>query len=274
MSPSLLRSPALYTVVTLLALAAAGMTAGAHYFQLYFEKKEIYPRSGLLVSSVPRETPTWAAVGADRREEADVEAVLGTKNYVSRLYELKDPPKDRTVFIDLHIAYYTGTIGPVPHVPDRCFVGGGMQIGEVLGNLPLPLRTDGWHEVEDCPDYLRGRLVKVRSPTSGNYATLPRDAGGLRLRTMQFLNPKGPSTYAGYFFVANGGWVCQAEQVRLLAFDLRTPYAYYMKVQFTSSSVRSGEELARYAASMLDELFPDIMACAPDWVEVETGKYP
>lgn len=274
------RNPAFLVVLAALGLAASGMAAGARYFELYFEKMEIYPQSGRLVSSIPGETSRWVAIGPDRREEADVEKVLGTTNYVSRLYRLKSSPESKPVVIDLHVAYYTGTIGSVPHVPDRCFVGGGMQRSDLISDLALPLDTSGWQPVTGVPGHLEGHLFSARTPDGytaypGRYVLLPRDPQGLRLRTMEFITPgSGARTYSGYFFIANGGWVSQAEEVRLLAFDLRTPYAYYVKVQFTSTTVESSEELAAHAASMLDELLPEIMHCTPDWLEVETGVYP
>jgi hypothetical protein len=92
---------------------------------------------------------------------------------------------------------------------------------------------------------------------------------------MEFRSRDEQPFYAGYFFVANGGWVSSAEGVRLLAFDLRTKYAFYMKVQVTSvSGITSGEQLAKEAASLLDGLLPELMLCVPDWVEVEEGRYP
>ena len=62
--------------------------------------------------------------------------------------------------------------------------------------------------------------------------------------------------------------------MRLLAFKLEDDYAYYLKVQFTSSNVRSADELAQHASSLLGELFGDVMLCLPDWVNVQTGSYP
>lgn len=94
------------------------------------------------------------------------------------------------------------------------------------------------------------------------------------MRTMRFTSKDQPDLYAGYFFIANGGTVCKAEEVRLLAFDLNSTYAYYAKVQVTSASVKSGEEMVRASGSLLDELMGDVMLCLPDWVEVQQGRYP
>jgi len=104
---------------------------------------------------------------------------------------------------------------------------------------------------------------------------LPRDPGKIMLRAMKFEESDGKKTrWAGYFFIANGATVSRAEEVRLMAFDLRATYAYYLKVEFQSDSVNSAEELAVESGKFLDEFFPEIMRCVPDWVKVDTGEYP
>lgn len=272
---------ALATAIAILAISAVGLTAAIDFFQLYLRKAPIYPESGLKVGAIPTETESWQRIGPDRREVAEVEEVLGTTNYVSRVYVQKNPADpDRPIALDFHAAYYTGMIDTVPHVPDRCFVGGGMQIGEILGDLPLALnRDERWVPAEDVPEHLRGQIFKAPlsydySDQPGTFVTLPRNPAEIRLRTMKFLDSKGNALYSGYFFVANGGAVSRAEDVRLLAFDLSSYYAYYLKVQVTSSTVSSGEELAWAASSLLDELLPELMRCVPDWVRVEQGLYP
>ena len=75
-------------------------------------------------------------------------------------------------------------------------------------------------------------------------------------------------------FIANGGLSTTAEGVRLLAFNLTDDYAYYLKVQFNSARATSPEELATQAGMLLDELFPDLMRCVPDWTKVVSGEYP
>ncbi len=278
------------TVVALVVLlgSALGLSAGVSYFRITLQKEPIAPPNNRLLTSLPRETATWIQDGVDRREQADVEEVLGTKNYISRVYVRKDTRSKKDggsgegvpVRLDFHAAYYTGMIDTVPHVPDRCFVGGGLQLGAILGDLPLPMDTSSWVAEEGVPEHLAGRIFRVRLPNEfssapGVNVRLPRDPKTLALRTMEFRSQDERPFYAGYFFVANGGWVSSAEGVRLLAFDLRTKYAFYMKVQVTSvSGVTSGEQLAKEAASLLDGLLPELMLCVPDWVEVEAGRYP
>lgn len=253
--------------------SSLGIASAISAFRLTLRKLPIYPQSGLVLTSLPAETESWVRVGADRKESPEVEEVLGTKNYISRLYKEKNPKdKAHPILLDLHVAYYTGMIDTVPHVPDRCFVGGGMQIGDILGDLPLPLDQSRWREDATVPPNLAGRIFVTRSG-SGLYPRLPLDPKGIKLRTMRFVQKDGPDLFAGYFFIANGGTVAKAEEVRLLAFDLSSKYAYYAKVQVTTASVTNGEDMTKVSASLLDELIGDIMTCVPDWVAVQQGDY-
>lgn len=265
------KSPAVIAALAVLLCSAGGLAFAIDHYKLMLRKEAIYPRSGALLNSIPDETTSWVREGSDRRENADTEAVLGTTNYVSRLYKQKNA--ENPVVIDFHAAYYTGMIDTVPHVPDRCLVGGGLQLGGFVGDIPLPLDQTRWSSVESADKSYK--LYSVRTPNfstrAGTRVVFPRNPQDLRLRVFEFKSPRGGVFYSGYFFIANGGWVSNAEEVRLLAFDLRTKYAYYTKVQFTGFGMSSGEELAKHAASMLDELLPDIMHCLPDWQAVEAG---
>ncbi len=175
----------------------------------------------------------------------------------------------------------TGGVDTVPHIPERCYVGGGM-IALRTEIVPLKLDESLWSphagaSASEKSGWFRQRVPNWSPDGAGSSVTLPRDPGAMKLRVTEFAaasNVAGPKLYAGYLFVANGGHVSSAEEVRLLAFDLKSDYAYYLKVQFTSRSVRSPEELADQASSLMGELLPEIMRCVPDWVEVEAGNYP
>ena len=264
-------------VVALLVLvgAGAGLSSAISAYQLHIHKEPIYPADGRVLTSVPKESASWIQDGSDRRESAEIEEVLGTKNYISRIYRRKvEPNKEKPLVLELHAAYYTGMIDTVPHVPDRCFLGGGMDLGQIAGNLPIPFDHTRWQPDDDVPDHLKGKIFRVRAE-SGVYVRLPREPDTITLRTMKFLRPGGSSLISGYFFVANGSTVAEAEGVRLLAFDLSSKYAYYMKVQVTAlSGVAEPEDLPPAAASLLNELMGDLMLCTPDWVDVEKGDYP
>lgn len=278
---------ALALATGLMLLAAASVSAAISYFKIYLQKRSIQPETSLKLLSLPRETLSWIQEGTDHIESAETLEVLGTENYLTRTYRRKPGPDGKELRVSFHAAYYTGMIDTVPHVPDRCFVGAGMEIGEVVGDLPLMLDRSRWSVDEDVPPNVLARhdpsssgtvFYKTRlseySSKVGLYPRLPRSPADIRMRTMKFLRADGDPLYSGYFFIANGGTVSRAEGVRLLAFNLDDFYAYYLKVQFTGEGMESGEELADVATQLLDELFPDIMLCVPDWVQVESGAYP
>lgn len=278
--------------VAVLLGAATGMRAMVSAYELHLKKLPIDPPGGRVVSSIPRETESWVQVGSDSVMPKDVVQTLGTDNYVSRQYRLKDDDADEgeiPVVLDFHAAYYTGGIDTVPHVPERCFVGGGLRPSKGAVVLPLEVETDGWSPdrsvASESPDVVgeqgviyRARTSNVYSDAPGIRVRMPRDVGPgapLRMRVSEFSSDAdGRKLFAGYFFIANGGTVANATGVRELAFSLTSDYAYYMKVQITSPRVSSSEEMAELSASLVGELLPDLMRCVPDWVEVMEGRYP
>lgn len=291
MIPRTLRSPAFLVALGILITSSMAMSAAISYFKIYLKKEPIQARDGRQLLAIPSESKSFIRVGADARMEKDVEVVLGTQNYLPRHYREKVGSEGyEPRLIQFHAAYYTGMIDTVPHVPDRCMVGAGMLLKNVVGDLPLPFDKSRWELDEYVPDRLKGRIYRVKTSdppadlpkeTARAYGDapntpfrLPLDPDKIKLRTMVFEDQQGRQRYAGYFFIANGGTVSRAEEVRLLAFDLKSTYAYYLKVEFQSESVKSAEELVQLAAKFLDENFAEIMRCSPDWVEVELGEYP
>lgn len=255
-----------------LSAAAGGVHTIVPMMGLHLQKKPIHPESGLTLTSLPEVTPSWKKVH-DRREPAEIEEQLGTTNYLTRLYQERNPPEGRAPrFLEMHAAYYTGMIDTVPHVPERCFVGGGMQMGTSPQRVPLPLDSSSWVKDPDVPEEL-APVYRVRTD-AGQRVRLPRDPHDIAIRASRYNLSQDTTLYAGYFFIANGGHTDSANGVRLLAFKLEDDYAYYMKVQFNSSTVESVEELAEISASLLGEIFGELMYCVPDWIDVQTGTYP
>lgn len=278
------------TAAVLLGGSAAAFTLALSGGGIRLQKTAIYPEDDRRLLSLPRSTEGWEQVGSDRIESGEVVTVLGTPNYVSRTYRRRADSQGpggeaRPIVIDFHAAYYTGMIDAVPHVPERCFVGGGLQKGGAQRVVPL-LGADASRWAAD-PSVERefageqGVMYTVRtsfeSDRPGTRVRLPRDVGPerpFRMSVSEFLLTGDRRLYAGYFFIANGGTVPRGEDVRALAFDLRSRYAYYLKVQVTSASVESAEELARYGGELIGELLPEIMLCVPDWIEIEREGTP
>lgn len=287
MSFSRLKQPAFLVSLALLLGSAATLSATIKAFKVYTRKEPI--EVALKCSSVPKETPTWAQVGQDHLETAEVLDTLGTQNYLTRLYVSKPDAKiseGGAKSIQLHLAYYTGMVDTVPHVPDRCFVGAGIPLAGGPFDVPVKLDRSQWLEdlaaSSDTEKETGEKGVKIytvrlgpNSKSPGNRVRLPRGIENLQMRVFQFKEPgKDQMLHAGYFFIANGGLTNTAQNVRLLAFDLKSYYAFYQKVQVSSPNVKSPEELAELAARLFDELLPDIMLTVPDWTEVIRGNYP
>ncbi|MBL0871109.1 MAG: exosortase/archaeosortase family protein [Phycisphaerales bacterium] len=241
---------------------------------LYLRKLPIQPPGNVVVADVPKETARWIALGKDSQMSEEVVAELGTQNYLSRIYAQKIEGQEGVgKRVELHLAYYTGMIDTVPHVPDRCMVGAGWSITGTPTVVPIRLDAERWLPREDVVEEWKGQIFTARA--GGERVVLPRKPQELAMRVTEFTGPgQTKKLFSGYFFIANGGHVPTAEDVRLLAFELKDDYAFYLKVQISSQDVASNEELSQLAGSLLDEMLPEIMRRVPDWIEVTAGRYP
>ncbi len=275
-------------VGTILIGSTAGIGAYIKFADLHMQKSPIYPENNRQVSAIPTETENWIRMGSDRISSSEIIETLGTQNYVSRDYIRKDSQETKSpVVLELHAAYYTGMIDTVPHVPERCFVGGGLQQSESSRNMKLNLDTSSWrHDNAVAPELsgLAGKLYTVRlsnnrkwSDAPGMRVRLPRDVtpeNELLMRCSEFVLGDGRKIYAGYFFIANGGTKANANEVRTLAFNLTDDYAYYLKIQVNCVTAESMDEFVEYAGQLTSDLLGEMMRCTPDWVDVQRGDYP
>lgn len=275
---SVLSKPAFVAVLAVLVVSSLGMHRAVSQYRIHLKKLPIYAADNRMVRDIPAKTASWVRSGIDDKTSVEMEESLGTKNHVSRVYVREGPPGTKPLWLQFHAAYYTGMVDTVPHVPERCMVGGGQKLLKTWGETPLPVDQSQWQPDPTAPEALKGKLftVPLKNEVGAvvRQVRLPRDPGSLKLMVSEFQSPKGDRSMSGYFFIANGGHVASAQDVRLLSFKLQDSYAYYLKVQFTSGSAATAEEFAAQAASLLNELLPDIMRCVPDWVEVENGNYP
>lgn len=269
-------------IVGFVVLAGSAMALGTllSAMQVHLKKLPIQARDGIklhtLPTSFPRSEPRWEQARPDEIVSAEAAAELGTDNYLTRWYKRVGDPPDKPTLVQLHCAYYTGMIDTVPHVPERCFVGGGLEFASESVIVPVPLDMSRLIPDPDAPPDEQGRPVWMgRSDETHSRVRLPRGIEDLKIKSTAFRDQSAKaSVIAGYFFIANGGVVASADDVRLLAFRLTDDYAYYAKIQFMSTTAQSPEELAALAADMLNDLFPELMRRLPDWVAVQEGLYP
>jgi len=215
---------------------------------------------------IPTKVRGWEMISEDPRLSKEALESLGTKQYISRVY--KDTGRANTSaesFARLHVAYYTGTPDTVPHVPDRCFVGAGMdRIGRELIMLELTgpgLRQtdDGWASVSTL------NPKGVRLPDVNIQATI-----------FTFVNPARPTQLSNvvYFFAANGNYLPTPEWVRAKGFDPRDRYSYYCKIEVGMFGVGDTRVASERVEAFLSVMLPEIMACLPDWADVTAGRWP
>lgn len=276
-----LRSPQFVLALALLIGGAVGVRFAVGFLDIYLRKLPIEPASGLKFHSLPSEVPGWRRLGSDPPPlSAEVLEELGTSNYLSRVYVETDAPEDeRPRAMDVHLAYYTGMIDMVPHVPERCFVGGGMSISGASGVIvPVELDMERFPPAPFVDQDRHGLIRRGRTgPTSdapGVYVRMPRGLENLQLNVTRFLGDNGMVVHAGYFFIANGGLAPRATDVQNLAFNPQDEHAYFAKAQFTSADADSPEELAAMAADFLNEMLPEIVRRTPDWISVLEGEHP
>ncbi|GAB4197386.1 MAG: hypothetical protein Kow00105_11460 [Phycisphaeraceae bacterium] len=251
-----------------LITAMLGQVAILEANEVVMFKKEVPLRKSLELLEHP--TGHWRFVRQDPPLSKDILEELGTDMYLNRTYEdtaWMGHPRGR--FADVHIAYYTGTVDTVPHVPQQCFKAGGLDQVDG-GGATLHLRGDKYREDPDRPG---NYLHPVKDTGFGDQVRLPTI--DIPATYFTFSNPRrnGELVNVAYFFVANGKFLPSPNAVRANGFDLRDKYSYYCKVQVTVN-VQDKDQAMERISSLLSELMPEIMSCLPDWVDVTEGRWP
>lgn len=257
-------------VCVVLVASAIGFQAAVGVLNVYLRKEPVELRDHF--DSIPMILDDWTG---ERQPKLSTEMVeeLGTSLYLDA--EFRRGAGAEREAIGLHIAYYTGFIDAVPHVPDRCLVAAGYDMVERPRSIPLELRRIGWRE-DDSVRAADGRpfeTVLVADPVTGRRERVRMPLGDLSLRVSVYTSDKHPDLRlaAGYFFVANGGVATTPGEVKALAFDPSQRHAYYCKVQFSAVYPRDFriEDFGDRAARLLEPLLPQLMRCLPDWAEIE-----
>lgn len=261
---------AFLAAVVLLIGGGLSIQIAAKSLGVYLKKEPVAPRHA--IDTIPYKVGPWFSSRESeyRMDDAGVEQ-LGTERYLTRQYFNSERPGEPP--IQLHVAYYTGHIDTIPHVPDRCLVAGGLtqEQAEPI-NYRLDMDQSGWFE--DSEHELDGdpyRMVGLERE-SGQEELVRLPSGEFRLRTTRFGSPANPdlSVFAGYFFIANGRLTPDPWGVKLLAFKPEDKKAYFCKIQLTTAweEPLSTERFLELSTSFMDSMIPEIARCLPDWVDV------
>lgn len=269
------------SVVGLFAAGAIAFAPAQRLLGIYLHKEPVPLRRQL--NELPTTVGRWKAIGNDEIVSEEVRRDFGTDEYVTRNFALDGDPANG--ILQLAVSYYTGGIDAVPHIPDRCFVGGGLNKSPTSSNMPLTIDESLWwtDPAYDPNDPAAGDgpyMMAQTSDASRQVVRMPRlGSEGLRLNAAEYARQDTPThtLAAGYLFIANGGVTPSPEGVRLLAYDRSSQFAYYCKVQFTyqhPARAIDRAELALTASEFLNVMLPDLMSCLPDWWEVQHGLWP
>ncbi len=184
------------------------------------------------------------------------------------IYEDYSWPEDEPGrYVMLHLAYYTGTVDTVPHVPERCYVAHGRTfMGRDRVTLDL---DDAGYTLDETHG---GYLYNAELNPASRVPTLSFDATRF---TFEDQNSTTPSAeHVVYFFSANGQLLAGKKEVRINGFDPRDRYSYYCKIELMVPGVSDRDVAERRTEAFYSQALPEIMACLPDWVEVQAGEWP
>lgn len=268
--------PVYAVLLAALAVGGIGLRGAAVLLNVHLQKERIDPRADF--ATIPTVLGEWRRVGTDAIEDAATLESLGTNQYLTRTYALEGDP--RKGVINLHIAYYTGVIDTVPHIPERCaYANGLLSLGD-----PQRMDLDIKYAPDDEADTPVNRSTGdkyafslITDPVTRQIVRVPMPVGDMALTLTRFQNPKSPEVehLFGYFFIANGGVTPSTFDVRKLAFKLTDRHAYYCKVQLSAAFVESDRSSTdRYKEQIeafTKALMPYLMRCLPDWPAVEAA---
>ena len=254
-----------------LVLSGIGFKAAVRLLNVHLMKEAVPLRQSL--PTLPSRLGDWKKVGEDKPLDDAVIETLGTEDYLDRHYAIDGKPANG--LMSLHLAYYTGFIDTVPHVPDRCFEAGGWRKQTLPENFDMPIDRSGWR-VDNDHVHSSGaayQLASYRHAITGEQITARMPVGDFQLRVTEFQRPAQPDVrlYAGYFFIANGRTTASPWDVKSLAFNQTDKYAYYVKVQFTmfGDPDFEAEDFIERVSEFAPLLLPPLMRRLPDWAEVE-----
>lgn len=272
----LLGQPDFVVAVILLGTAAATLNFATGYLALHFKKQPVQMRVAAFDASdgFPATIGPWLQVTKDTPLDADTEHILGTSQYVNRIYvdtrvldlqqleELKTQAgKERAAMLatmqrehpqavmSLGLYYYTGLVDTVAHIPDRCYIADGYDVSsyQTRTNQRFGTYPDGSDRV-----------------VSYNYINFEDQTGQQR-----------ESKNVAYLFHVNGHYESSPLGVRRSLQNLFERYGYYAKMELMTVSPSHADDPAGQRAaqdsslaamdSFLSVALPQFERCMPDW---------
>ncbi len=264
------------SIVIVLIASAVGFRASVSSLNLYLRKEAVPLRESL--DTIPTKIGRWKRIGTDSRlGEAMVES-LGTRFYLDRHYAIDGNPDNGV--LTLHIAYYTGMVDAVPHVPERCWGAAGLSMVTQPRAILLPIDKSKWDLESGPKNKVTGEIYPVASvldPVTRRKESVFLPIGETEMSMTVFQDEQNPKLHlvGGYLFIANARLTSSPYVVKTFAFDLSSRYSYYCKVQCSMLLNESEEVVEKWTeltADLLSEILPILMRRLPDWTLIEATK--
>ena len=258
-----------------LAVAAAGQDVVIAWQKIVIHKEPV-PLRHNLIASIPLEKDHYV-FHEDQVLAPEIVDELGTEDYLSRTYrDLEIPEGQPGSYVRLHVAYYTGLADTVPHVPDRCFVAGGVD-HKGLHFPVLSLNPDRFPAADTGGGFTAYASLDNPLNAPGQYGTqvhLPlRDVPVTRF-TFGPSQSSDRDQHVVYFFAANGKFLATPDAVRFQGFDIRDTHSYYCKIEVMIHGETDPQRVEARTTELLDTMLPEIMAALPDWQQVQDRQWP
>jgi hypothetical protein len=263
-------------VALLVTLAAGGLglRAAMKSLDVYLRKEPVPLRADF--GSIPATLGRWQKFGEDQQMDAAMVESLGTDKYLTRSYALDGDPAKGVLMV--HLAYYTGMIDTVPHIPERCWGAGGLVQRGDPERLPLELPIMKSIAADAPVNNATGMPYPsaiVVDPVTRAEERVALPVGEMAMTLTTFQDPRSPKLeqLGGYLFVANGRCTESTFGVRSLAFNLTDRAAYFCKVQLSArypvGDTPSSKAFRAQAEDFLTQLLPQLMRRLPDWPALE-----
>lgn len=252
-----------FAVVGVLLAAATGLAATSHALHLNFVKVPV-PLTRPL-TQFPADLGPWHLCGGNRAIDADLQQTLGANEYIFRDYVDQrvtgEPAIDAVrqdaaqgaglvreldqsrpgAVVHMALTYYTGRVDAVIHQSERCNLAAGIATA-------VESRPQTW-TVGGRP--LNMRVVHLIRPGEDGNGPSPETAA-----------EANGAHYVAYCYYVNGRRETEAWRVRGMLMNLFERYAWYAKIEVTTS-LSDPAESQRVLSDFLKSALPDIEKCLP-----------
>ena len=185
--------------LVVLLLGAIGFRVLVAEAKIFLMKERVELRRPL--ESVPTKLGRWERVGTDSVFSETLIEELGTRSYLDRTYAVEGDPSKGIMHV--HVAYYTGTIDAVPHIPERCWAVGGLELTRNSEGVALAIDRTAWEPlVREGVEQGKYMVVAVTDPITADIERVAMPLGDIAATTIEFQDPKQPQQrqVGGYFF--------------------------------------------------------------------------